>query len=72
MQSKTFTILVCSLYSDAPGVLNLLALVNFTAQHSIPAVISTVSAMFTRQYGLEDISLVSEPFTYSSFQEGRA
>ncbi len=56
---------------DVSGAsLSLTALVNYTAQHSIPAVVNSVGNIFAGRYGLAPISVVSQPFTYTSFQEG--
>ena len=44
----------------------------FVQQHSIPAVVNALSNVFAGRYGLNPISTVSHPFTYTALQEGIA
>ena len=50
--------------------LEILAFVNYTAQHSIPIVVNTLSNMYAKLYGLNDILLTSQPFTNTALQKG--
>ena len=50
--------------------MSLLALVNYTAQHSIPIVVNSLSNMYANAYRLPEIKVINQPFTYTTFQEG--